>query len=99
VIRLAQAPNLVSAVMWVDVLCQAGIDASLQRYFLGGVMGELPPDQCGPEVWLRHAEQLPQARQLLDDFNNLPQRRWLCGCGETVEGGFEQCWQCGQWMP
>jgi hypothetical protein len=29
----------------------------------------------------------------------VPQRRWLCNCGELVEGGFEQCWSCGAWMP
>ena len=22
-----------------------------------------------------------------------------CRCGEFVEGGFEQCWQCGALMP
>jgi hypothetical protein len=29
----------------------------------------------------------------------VPQRRWLCHCGEMVEGGFEQCWRCGRLMP
>jgi hypothetical protein len=29
----------------------------------------------------------------------MPQRRWLCLCGETVEGGFEACWRCGVVMP
>ena len=27
---------------------------------------------------------------------NPPWRRWACrGCGEIVEGPFEQCWNCG----
>ncbi len=98
-IRLTQAPNIALATLWVDILQQAGIDASMQRYFLGSVMGELPPDQCLPEIWLRHDQQKTQALALLHDLQNLPQRQWLCACGEQVEGGFEQCWQCGRLMP
>ncbi len=98
-IRLTQAPNHAVATMWVDILREAGIDASVQRYFLGSAMGELPPDQCLPEIWLRHEEQAPQARALLADLQNLPQRQWRCVCGEQVEGGFEQCWACGRLMP
>lgn len=94
-LRLTRAPNIAIAALWVDVLQQAGIAASVQRYFLGSVAGELPPDQCQPEVWLTHHEEEPRARELLDNLQNMPQRRWLCVCGEVVEGGFEQCWNCG----
>ena len=34
----------------------------MQRYFLGAAAGELPPDQCLPEVWLIHDEQEAEAR-------------------------------------
>ncbi len=98
-IRLTRAPNIAIAALWVDMLRQAGIEASVQRFFLGSVAGELPPDQCLPEVWLTHDEQEGNARTLLRDLQNVPQRRWACACGETVEGGFEQCWQCGRPMP
>jgi hypothetical protein len=94
-LRLTRAPNIAIAALWVDVLQQAGIAASVQRYFLGSVAGELPPDQCQPEVWLTHHEQESRARELLHNLQNMPQRRWLCACGELVEGGFEQCWSCG----
>jgi hypothetical protein len=98
-LRLIQAPNIAIAALWVDALRHAGIEAAMQRYFLGAAAGELPPDQCLPEVWLIHDEQEPQARALLRDLLNIPQRRWMCACGELVEGGFEQCWSCGQLMP
>ena len=97
--RLTQAPNIAVAALWADTLQQAGFSASVQRYFLGGIAGELPPDQCLPEVWLTHDHEEPAARKLLDDLQHTPQRRWLCVCGETVEGGFESCWQCGVAMP
>ncbi len=98
-LRLTQAPNIAIAALWVDMLCQAGLSATMQRYFLGSVAGDLPPDQCLPEVWLTDDSQEQQARALLHELKHLPQRHWVCACGETVEGGFEQCWNCGLAMP
>lgn len=97
--RLTRAPNIAIAALWVDALLHAGIQASTQRYFLGAAAGELPPDQCQPEVWITDDAQETQARALLDALQNVPQRRWQCACGELVEGGFESCWQCGRPMP
>ena len=98
-LRLARAPNIAIAALWVDTLRHAGFDASMQRYFLGAAAGELPPDQCLPEVWLALDHEKPRAEALLNTLQNLPQRHWACACGETVEGGFEQCWACGAAMP
>ena len=98
-LRLARAPNIAIAALWADALQQAGFSASVQRYFLGSVAGELPPDQCQPEIWLAHDHEKLRAEQLLHSLQNPPQRHWLCTCGETVEGGFEECWNCGTVMP
>ena len=98
-VRLAQAPNIAIAAFWVNALRQAGINASMQRYFLGAAAGELPPDQCLPEVWLLDDAQETQARELLREFTSAPQHRWTCVCGELVEGGFEQCWNCSRARP
>lgn len=97
--RLTRAPNIAIAALWVDALLHAGIQASTQRYFLGAAAGELPPDQCLPEVWISDDAQEQQAHELLHALQNVPQRRWLCACGEVVEGGFESCWQCARPMP
>ncbi len=97
--KLIQAPNLAIATLWADALAAEGVATSVQRQFLVGLAGEMPPDQCLPEVWINDARQEDRARELLHALRNVPQRRWLCGCGEQVEGGFEQCWKCGQWMP
>ena len=99
-LRLLRAPNAALAQIWVDLLCEAGYPATVERRHLTSIAGQLPPDQCLPEIWLRHAEHEAAARQLLQDLEQLPQRRWRCPhCGELVEGGFEQCWSCGAWMP
>ena len=98
-LRLTRAPNIAIAALWVDALCQAGVHASMQRYFLGAAAGELPPDQCLPEVWITDDGQEAQAREVLHALQHAPQRRWVCACGEVVEGGFEACWRCGRPMP
>ena len=97
--RLTQAPNLAIATLWADALAVEGIAASVQRQYLAGIAGDLPPDQCLPEVWIHYAAQEAAARVLLHHLQNVPQHRWRCSCGELVEGGFEQCWSCFAWMP
>mgnify|MGYP003583801785 FL=1 len=96
--RLAQAPNLAIATLWADALRAQGISASVQREFLAAAAGQLPPDQCLPEVWVDDDEHLERAEVLLAELRQPLQRRWHCVCGELVEGGFEQCWRCGAMM-
>jgi len=97
--RLAQAPNLAIATLWADALRAEGLDVTVQREYLGAAAGELPPDQCLPELWIGDDAQHALALRLLAALRHPPQRQWHCGCGEFVEGGFEQCWRCGAPMP
>jgi hypothetical protein len=98
--RLVQAPNVALATLWADLLLQGGIQASVQRAYASSIAGEIPPDQALPEVWVHDDDQLDIARSLLDSLRHLRHRHWLCrACGETVDGPFEQCWNCGAEMP
>lgn len=98
--RLIRAPNAAMAMLWTDLLCEAGMPATVQRLYLSAAAGELPPHECLPEIWLSHAEHKTRALALLEELQNVPQRRWHCqACQELVEGGFEQCWNCGAFMP
>lgn len=98
--RIGQAPNIAIAQLWVDMLRDQGIDASMQRYFLNGAAGDLPPDQCLPKIWVQDDSQLDHAKAMLLEIQRTPQRRWVCqACGEQIEGGFEQCWNCSADMP
>jgi hypothetical protein len=97
--RLVQAPNLAIATLWTHLLREDGVAASVQREYLGAAAGQLPPDQCLPEIWIEDDRQFELAERLLHELRHRPQRRWLCRCGELVEGGFEQCWRCGAMMP
>jgi hypothetical protein len=98
--RLVQAPNAAIATLWADMLRQAGFAVSVQRYFTGSIAGEIPPDQALPEVWVLDDGEHARATALLHELRHLPHLHWLCaGCGERVDGPFEQCWNCGAMRP
>ncbi len=98
--RLTRAPNIAIATLWCDLLCEAGIPATVQRQYLSSAAGQLPPSECLPEIWLDYDEHLERGRALLRELEHLPQHQWHCpSCGEWIEGGFEQCWNCGALMP
>lgn len=98
--RLATAPNAALATLWADLLQQAGVPVSVQRYFASGIAGEIPPDQAMPELWVQDDSQLERARTLLHDLQHPAWRHWAChGCGEVIDGPFEQCWNCGAERP
>jgi hypothetical protein len=97
--RIGQAPNIAIAQLWVDMLRDQGLDANMQRYFLNGAAGDLPPDQCLPEIWVQDDAQFDRAKLAFAELQRVPQRNWVCAaCGERIEGGFEQCWNCGAGM-
>jgi Putative prokaryotic signal transducing protein len=98
--KLVQAPNAALATLWADLLGQAGIEASVQRYFTSGIVGEIPPDQALPEVWVHDDDQLERARSLLAELQRPIWRHWLCpDCRESIDGPFDECWRCGACMP
>jgi Putative prokaryotic signal transducing protein len=91
--RVCRAPNIAIAQIWVDMLRERGIQASVQRYFASSIAGDIPPDQAWPEIWIEDETQLAAATHIIEAPQ---QRRWVCAdCGELVEGGFEVCWNCG----
>ena len=81
-----------------NVLAAAGIPAELRNMTLGGGAGELPLGECEPEVWVApHNRERAEAliRASLEGGSERPD--WTCpGCGETLEGAFDSCWNCGR---
>jgi hypothetical protein len=81
-LRLTQAPNIAIATVWADILCEAGMSASVQRQYLGAAAGQLPPDQCLPEIWLEYDEHAARARTLLNSCSRFPS---AAGCAAAVK--------------
>lgn len=94
--RLTEAPNLALATLWADMLTQGGIEVTVLGAFAGSIAGEIPPDQALPTIWVMNDAQRPAALRLLAELRNPPHLHWLCRqCGESVDGPFQQCWNCG----
>ena len=85
---------------FVDSLLEAaGIQCLIRNHYLGGGVGELPVNECWPEVWVLHDEDESAAGRIIQSaLNNRIQQDapWVCpGCDEHLEGQFNQCWNCG----
>ncbi len=54
----------------------AGIEAVLKNSYLSGAIGELPPMAVWPEIWIVNDDDLPRARQVMQDVlpdeNSIP---------------------------
>lgn len=73
------------------------IDCHLRNMHLTGGIGELPLNECWPEVWVNDETDFTAAEQLIKTALSHPKQEesWLCQCGESIEGQFEICWFCG----
>ena len=86
--RLTQAPNAALAMLWADLLCEAGMPASVQRQYLGAAAGHLPPHECLPEIWLSMASTWTQ-RAIC--WSSCKTCRSACGTAPAAASG----WRAG----
>ncbi|MGH7773423.1 MAG: DUF2007 domain-containing protein [Candidatus Binatia bacterium] len=86
-----------------NVLETYGIECVIRNMDLAGLIGELPPIECWPELWViddaRYAEAQAVLKETLAALASV-KRPWKCRkCGEEVEGQFTECWNCGNSRP
>jgi hypothetical protein len=98
-LKLIRAPNPVIGQHWVNLLATAGIGCELHNRYLNGALGEIPADQCAPELWLVDERDEQLARRILDAAQSGQPpgaAKWRCGaCNELLEPQFTACWRCG----
>ncbi len=99
--RVYSAENSLMAGYMMGLLEQAGIECMLRNDLLWGAMGQLPPTECWPEVWVCDDADYGRALALIEDARKpLPRSwPWTCACGERLEGQFTACWRCGRERP
>ena len=89
VIEIAHLRNLLEA---------EGIACLVRNDRLGGVVGEIPFVECWPELWVVATGHYLKAKSLVDEALQAAPvaQAWDCPhCGETIEGQFTACWNCG----
>lgn len=82
-----------------ELLEREGVVCLIRNEQLFAALGEIPFLECCPELWVVDDEVWPRARLLLDSWLKSEENpvSWVCSsCGETLEGQFGACWQCGQ---
>jgi putative signal transducing protein len=74
------------------------IECHLRNMNLTGGIGELPLNECWPEVWVNDESDFCSAEQLIKNALSRAEHseNWQCRCGEMIEGQFERCWACGK---
>ena len=96
--RLYEAADRFEAQRLVDFLQEHDIPTVVLGDYLSGAAGELPAN-IFPSVWLVEDRHWFMASALLKEFDppdSAGRDAWRCPvCGETVEGTFEVCWNCG----
>jgi len=99
--KVYSAENLVMAGHVQSLLDQTGIDCEIQNQNLAGALGELPPFECWPEVWIYDDDDYNRALAVIEQaLSGADQGTpWQCACGERIEGQFSQCWNCGAERP
>lgn len=81
-----------------DLLEQSGIACTIKNEQLAGAVGEIPPLECLPELWVLDDRALPQALEIVAEATRPAPSgpAWRCRrCGEQNEREFAACWRCG----
>ncbi len=97
--RIYSEPSPIFIHQIKDLLEEKGIQSIIKNEFLSGGVGELPPTEVWPELWLVNQEDKVPAKKIVDEFlssiKSNPQD-WICEkCGENIQGYFNICWNCG----
>ena len=75
-----------------------GIECLLRGQHLMGGVGELPPIECWPELWVVDKDQGLEAQSFIEGLLSpvaTEDSAWNCGrCGEQSPATFSQCWHC-----
>jgi hypothetical protein len=86
-----------------NLLVNEGIRCDVRTPFLGAAKGDVPITDCWSQLWILDDEDLEKAVGVIETAlapGGEAETPWTCSkCGESVEGQFDVCWQCGSARP
>ena len=98
--KIYTSPDRLMVFHFKNVLESDNISCVVKNEFLAGAAGELPPNECWPELWIENDKKYANALEILEKDSIIalvPKPAWTCTkCGEQLEGQFTDCWQCGE---
>jgi hypothetical protein len=97
-IRIFSAPTSVPVDALRTELEAEGIQSLVRNRDLSMTVGEVPPIETWPSLWVLDDGQASAAQEIVDRFladTGEPAPTWRCpSCGEDIDGRFAACWQC-----
>ena len=74
------------------------IACHLRNINLTSGIGELPINECWPEIWIHDEANFNIAEKIIEDALSAATQHeaWQCLCGEKIDGQFDTCWSCGK---
>lgn len=91
--KIFMSSDITLVSLYKTMLEDNGIAAVIKNYYLTSGIGDLPANECVPELWVLDDEKIEEAKALLTTEKN---NSWQCDCGEKIEGQFLECWKCGK---
>jgi len=84
------------------MLEEAHIPCFVKNELIQGAIGDVPPQDSEPEVWISDNDYFAKAERLIERFEQEQQvitqesrSAWCCTeCKEQNEANFNLCWQC-----
>ncbi|MBT6274136.1 MAG: DUF2007 domain-containing protein [Chromatiales bacterium] len=96
--RIYTDANLFQVGLLRSVLEEHGVACMVKNEMLSGGVGELPAQECWPELWILDDTRTDAALALVEDAlsaESSTTEPWQCpACQEIIEPPFSQCWQC-----
>ncbi len=84
------------------ILEDQNIHILVKNEMLLGAVGEIPPIEVWPEIWVMEDRDETIAKTLIEQAVSPVkwQREWQCpSCGEWIESQFSECWKCNSSRP
>ncbi|NKB38231.1 MAG: DUF2007 domain-containing protein [Gammaproteobacteria bacterium] len=96
--KLYVSENPIEVGLIKGLLDSEGIACLVKNQTLAGALGEIPPLECWPEIWITTDQDLVRAEEIVKSVRSTPvsSENWNCECGESIEGQFGSCWNCGK---
>ncbi len=88
-----------------SLLDSEGIPCEIRNAGASGLAGEVPYTQVYPELWILDNLDEPRAREIIRNYRETDAAApkppdWTCpSCGESVDGVYAECWNCGADVP
>jgi hypothetical protein len=95
---LVSSLNLLEIHHLKNLLEAEGIRCWIRNEMLARLAGEIPFSDCSLELHVLREQDRTRAEEFLRQWRRAGPLgpAWTCGaCGESLEGQFSSCWQCG----